>query len=46
MYYRYTVFFYPCDQTIVINGIMTTEQAYKKIRQDLKGSPNTTKKYY
>ena len=28
--YRYTVFFYLRDQTIVINEILTTEQAHKK----------------
>jgi mRNA-degrading endonuclease RelE of RelBE toxin-antitoxin system len=28
--YRYTVFFYPRDQAIVINEIMTAEQAHKK----------------
>lgn len=28
--YRYTIFFYPDGQDIVVNEIMTTEQAHKK----------------
>jgi mRNA-degrading endonuclease RelE of RelBE toxin-antitoxin system len=28
--YRYTIFFYPLDKAIIINEIMTTEQAHKK----------------
>jgi mRNA-degrading endonuclease RelE of RelBE toxin-antitoxin system len=28
--YRYTVFFYPRDQVIIINEIMAAEQAHKK----------------
>jgi mRNA-degrading endonuclease RelE of RelBE toxin-antitoxin system len=28
--YRYTIFYYPYEKTIIINEIMTTEQAHKK----------------
>jgi mRNA-degrading endonuclease RelE of RelBE toxin-antitoxin system len=28
--YRYTIFFYPDEKTIIINEIMTTELAHKK----------------
>ena len=28
--YRYTIFFYPNGDEIIVNEIMTTEQAYKK----------------
>jgi hypothetical protein len=28
--YRYTVFFYPDGKDIVVNEIMTTEQAHKR----------------
>jgi mRNA-degrading endonuclease RelE of RelBE toxin-antitoxin system len=28
--YRYTVFFYPDGENIIVNEIMTTEQAHKK----------------
>jgi len=28
--YRYTIFYYPLGQEIIVNKIMTTEQAHKK----------------